>query len=61
MPDRNAYVVMFSKEQVRQRKIAHFLKTLSLTALPVGPELAAMMGTFQFVVAILLFPLILKL
>jgi hypothetical protein len=50
MPDRNAYVVMFSKEQVRQCKIAHFLKTLGPAALAVGSELAVMMGTFQFVV-----------
>ncbi len=49
-PDKDAIVVMFSKEQVRQRKLAHFLKTFGLAALPEGPELAAMMGTFQFVV-----------
>ncbi|TAE92042.1 MAG: hypothetical protein EAZ81_04095 [Verrucomicrobia bacterium] len=50
MPDRNLYVVMFSKEQVRQRKLAHFLKKFGPAALPTGPALADMMGTFQFLV-----------
>ena len=44
----DAIAVMFSKEQVRQRKLAHFLKTFGTDALPDGPELAAMMGKFQF-------------
>lgn len=35
---------------MRQRKIAHFLKRFGPDALPEGPELAAMMGTFQFMV-----------
>ncbi len=48
-PD-DAIAVMFSKEQVRQRKLAHFLKTFGPDALPDGPELAAMMGKFQFFV-----------
>ena len=46
-PD-DAIAVMFSKEQVRQRKLAHFLKTFGTDALPDGTELAAMMGKFQF-------------
>lgn len=46
----DAVVVIFSKMQVRQRKIAHFLKQYGPSALPKGPELAAMMGTFQFLV-----------
>lgn len=48
--ENDAVVVVFSKEQVRQCKIAHFLKTFGEDALPDGPELAAMMGKFQFVV-----------
>jgi len=50
MLDQDAIVVMFSKEQVRQRKIAHFLKTFGTAALPEGPALAKMMGSFQFFV-----------
>ena len=51
MPEEyDAVVVIFSKVQVRQRKIAHFLKQYGPSALPEGPELAAMMGTFQFFV-----------
>lgn len=46
----DAIIVMFSKEQVRLCKTAHFLKTFGPAALPEGPELAAMMGKFQFVV-----------
>ncbi len=38
------------KMQIRQRKTAHFLKCYGKTALPEGAELAAMMGTFQFLV-----------
>lgn len=49
-PDKNAIVVMFSKQQVRQRKLNHFLKTFGPSALPEGPELAVMMGSFQFLV-----------
>ena len=41
---------MFSKEQVRQLKLAHFLKTFGPEVLPKGTALAAMMGTFQFAV-----------
>lgn len=48
--EHDAVMVIFSKEQVRQRKIAHFLKRFGSSALPEGPELAAMMGTFQFLV-----------
>jgi len=47
---KDAIVVMFSREQVRQRKLAHFLKRFGTTALPEGTELAAMMGTFAFLV-----------
>lgn len=46
----DAVVVIFSKEQVRHCKLAHFLKRFGPAALPDGPELAAMMGTFQFLV-----------
>ncbi len=49
-PDQDAIAVMFSKEQVRQRKLAHFLKNFGPEALPEGPALAKMMGTFQFFV-----------
>jgi hypothetical protein len=49
--DNDAIVVVFSKVQVRQRKLAHFLKTFGLAGLlPQGPEMAAMMNKFQFVV-----------
>lgn len=46
----DAVIVIFSKMQVRHRKLAHFLKQYGPSALPDGPELAAMMGTFQFFV-----------
>jgi len=48
--EHDAVVVIFSQAQVRQRKIAHFLKLYGPNALPEGPELAAMMGTFQFMI-----------
>ena len=48
--DHDAVVVIFSKPQVRHCKTAHFLKTFGRAALPHGPELAAMMGKFQFLV-----------
>lgn len=49
--ENDAIVVVFSKQQVRQRKLAHFLKTFGPAGLlPEGPELAAMMNKFQFVV-----------
>ena len=50
MPKQDAVVVIFSKEQVRKTKTAHFLKTYGADSLPQGPELAAMMGSFQFLV-----------
>lgn len=50
MPPQDSTFVMFSKEQVRLLKLAHFLKTFGPDALPIGPALAAMMGTFQFAV-----------
>ena len=40
----------FEPPVMRQRKLNHFLKTYGPAALPVGPELAAMMGKFHFVV-----------
>ena len=49
-PEKDAIVIMFSKEQVRQRKLAHFLKTFGPAALPEGPALARMMGCFVFLV-----------
>ena len=48
--DNGAVVVIFSKAQVRHCKTAHYLKQFGPDALPEGPELAAMMGTFQFLV-----------
>jgi hypothetical protein len=51
MEDRDEGVmVLFRKEQVRQRKLAHFLKHYGLDVLPEGPELAKLMGAFQFFV-----------
>ena len=46
----DAVMVTFSKAQVRHCKTAHFLKQFGPDALPDGPELAAMMGEFQFLV-----------
>ncbi len=43
-------VVVFGKQQVKQRKLAHFLKHYGTDVLPEGPELAKLMGTFQFFV-----------
>ena len=43
-------IVIFSKVQVRHRKLAHFIKRFGPDALPEGPELAALMGRFQFLV-----------
>jgi len=43
-------VVVFGKQQVKQRKLAHFLKHYGSDVLPEGPELAKLMGTFQFFV-----------
>lgn len=48
MPDGKRVRKYFA--EVRQRKLAHFLKTFGPAALPEGPELAAMMGSFQFLV-----------
>lgn len=42
-----------SKEQVRQRKIAHLLKQCSPASLPEGSELASMMNKFQFLLGTL--------
>lgn len=47
---KDAIIVTFSKEQVRQRKLNHFLKTFGPSALPEGPALARMMGSFVFLV-----------
>jgi hypothetical protein len=49
-PGKDAIIITFSKEQVRQRKLAHFIKTFGPDALPEGPALAAMMGSFHFLV-----------
>ena len=48
--EHDAVMVIFSEPQVRHCKTAHFLKTFGPAALPKGPELAAMMGKFQFLV-----------
>jgi hypothetical protein len=48
--EQDAIVVVFSEPQVRHCKTAHFLKTFGPAALPHGPDLAAMMGKFQFLV-----------
>ena len=48
--EHDAVMVIFSEPQVRHCKTAYFLKTFSPAALPEGPELAAMMGKFQFLV-----------
>ena len=48
--DNDAFVVIFGKEQVRHCKTAHFLKRFGREALPDGPELAKLMGKFQFLV-----------
>lgn len=48
--EHDAIMVIFSEPQVRHCKTAHFLKTFGPAALPEGPELAAMMGKFQFLV-----------
>ena len=48
--EHDAVMVIFSEPQVRHCKTAHFLKTFGPDALPEGPELAAMMGKFQFLV-----------
>ena len=46
----DAIIVMFRREQVRQRKLAYFLKHYGPEALPAGPELAAMMGSMVFLI-----------
>ena len=43
-------IVVFNKAQIRNLKFAHFLKLYGLESLPEGPELAALMGRFQFLV-----------
>ena len=48
--EHDAIMVIFGEPQVRHCKTAHFLKTFGPGALPEGPELAAMMGKFQFLV-----------
>jgi hypothetical protein len=48
--EHDAIMMIFSGPQVRHRKTAHFLETFGPDALPDGPELAAMMGKFQFLV-----------
>ena len=46
----DATIIVFSKEQVRHCKLAHFLKRFGADTLPVGPELAKLMGSFQFLI-----------
>jgi len=46
----DATIIVFSKEQVRHFKLAHFLKRFGTDALPAGPELAKLMGTCQFLI-----------
>ena len=48
--EQDAVVVIFGEQQVRHCKTAHFLKRFGRDALPDGPELAALMGKFQFLV-----------
>jgi len=48
--ERDATIIVFSKEQVRHFKLAHFLKHFGTDALPEGPELAKLMGSCQFLV-----------
>ena len=48
--EQDAVVVIFGEQQVRHCKTAHFLRQFGRDALPRGPELAAMMGKFQFLV-----------
>ena len=50
MKDNDVVVVIFSKEQVRHCKLAHFLKQFGGDALPEGPALAALMNRFRFLV-----------
>jgi hypothetical protein len=46
----DATIIVFSKEQVRHCKLAHFLKRFGTDALPDGPELAKLMGSCQFLI-----------
>ena len=46
----DATIIVFSKEQVRQCKLAHFLKRFGTDTLPDRPELAKLMGSFQFLI-----------
>ena len=48
--EHDAIVVIFGKEQVRRRKIGHFLKHYGEDVLPRGPELARLMGRFHFLI-----------
>ena len=50
MKDNDVIVVIFSKEQVRHCKLAHFLKQFGRDVLPEGPTLAALINRFRFLV-----------
>jgi hypothetical protein len=50
LQEKDIVVVVFSKAQVRHCKTAHFLKQFGRDALPEGPDLASMMGKFEFLV-----------
>lgn len=50
LKDNDVMVVIFSKEQVRRCKTAHFLKQFGRDALPQGPALAELMNRFRFLV-----------
>ena len=50
LQEKDVIVVIFSKEQVRHCKTAHFLKQFGRDVLPEGPDLASMMGKFEFLV-----------
>ena len=48
MKDTDVIVVIFSKEQVRRCKLAHFIKQFGRDALPLGPALAELMNRLRF-------------
>ena len=50
MKDNDVIAVIFSKEQVRRCKLAHFLKQFGRDALPQGPALDDLMNRFRFLV-----------
>ena len=50
MKDNDVIVAIFSNEQVRRCKVAHFHKQFDRNALPQGPALAELMNRFRFLV-----------